>query len=269
MPGGRAVVELVVPAAEAELAADALWQAGASAVGEAPGPAGHVRLTADVDDPSLVRGPWPVTTREVDEEAHLDAWRAFAGPVRAGPHVLLWPAWVPDGPRGPDDLVVPLDPGRAFGSGSHPATRLVVAALEDHPPAGATVLDVGCGSGVLAIVALRLGAARAVAIDVDPAAVTATTANARANGVADRLLVSTTPLADLHEPFDVVVANIGVRVLQDHAADLEARVAPDGLLVLSGLLEGQADATVACYPGCDELERRREDGWAAPVLRRR
>jgi ribosomal protein L11 methyltransferase len=214
-----------------------------------------------------------VTPVEVDEDRDLDAWREHATATRAGIHVVLCPAWQPLPQADPEDVLVVLDPGRAFGSGSHPATRLAAAAIEAWVAPGDRVLDVGCGSGVLAVVALRLGAGSAVGIDVDPAALSATGANAAVNGVADRLAVRQAGLGDdgagtSPGQADLVVANIGVRVLSERAAALQELVRPGGVVVLSGLLDEQADAVVARFDGCQELERRHEDGWAAPVLRR-
>lgn len=275
MAPDRAVVQLEVTPEEVELAADALFQAGASAVSEAPGGEGLVRLTADVDGGEVagLARRWAVIPVEVDEDRDLDSWRDHAIATRAGVHLVLCPAWQPLPPADPEDVLVVLDPGRAFGSGSHPATRLAVAAVEAWVAPGDRVVDVGCGSGVLAVVALRLGAGAAVGIDVDPAAVSATAANAEANGVVERLAVRA---ADLGDPAsglsagsaDLAVANIGVRVLSEQAAALQALVRPGGVVVLSGLLDEQADTVVARFDECQELERRHEAGWAAPVLRR-
>ncbi len=260
------MVRVVVPVDEAELAADRLWQAGASAVGEEPAGPALVALTADVLDVAAVAARWPVEEVAVDD-AVLDAWREHAAPVRVGRRIVLQPAWLPAAEVGPDDVVVALDPGRAFGSGSHPATRLAVAALEAHGP-GVHVLDVGCGSGVLAVVAARLGAEAVRAVDVDAEAVRATAANAAANGVADRVEVDCTPVDELAGSFDLVVANIGLRVLVELAPSLLARTTAGGLLVLSGLLEEQVPPALAAYPGTEVVDCPREDGWAAPVLRR-
>lgn len=261
------MVRVEVPAGEAELAADALWEAGASAVAEAPSGPGLVLLTGDVVDLDAVRRRWRAQVVPVDDSV-LDAWREHARPVRAGRRVVLHPAWLPAEAVAADDVVVVLDPGRAFGSGSHPATRLAVAALEAHGP-GERVLDVGCGSGVLAVVAARLGAPEVTAIDVEPEAVRATAANAAANGVADRIDVGLGPLGEVTGSFDLVLANIGQRVLVELAPELLALTAPGGTLVLSGLLAGQVAEVVASYPGTEEVARLEEDGWAAPVLRRR
>ena len=260
------VVEVEVDAADAELAADALWQAGPSAVSQVDLGDGRVRLQADVADVERVDGRWGGRVVEPDIDADLDGWRAWARPYRAGRRILVHPAWLAASASRPADVVIPLDPGRSFGSGSHPSTRLVLAVLEDVIQGGEGVLDVGCGSGVLAIAACRLGAASAVAIDVEPVARAATVANAGANHVADQIDVRA-GLPEVVGPFDVVVANIGATVLTDLANGLRPLVAPGGWLVLAGLLADQADGVVAAYPGCVEVGRPAEDGWVAPVLR--
>lgn len=271
----RRVVEVEASAVDAEMAADVLWQANPSAVGEQELEGARVLLTADVAElEPLDRLPSGCVVRvlELDGDAYLDAWRAWAQPVRAGRRVVLHPAWLPvlaPGSVGAaDDIVVRLDPGRAFGSGSHPSTRLVIAAVEDQVRPGDRVLDVGTGSGVLSVVACLLGAVSAVAVDIDPAAVEATRGNATANGVADRVDVSTTDVAAVQGRFDLVVANIGAGVLRDLADVITERVAEDGVLVLAGLLADQADEVVAAYPILQEVARRTEDGWTAVVLTR-
>lgn len=264
----RPIVQLEVPAADAELAADALWQGSPSAVSEEPLGGGRVRLTADVVDPARVGPGWPIEVLALDGDAYLDAWRAWAAPVRAGRRIVLHPAWLPRTDIGDGELVIVLDPGRSFGSGSHPSTRLVLAVLEEVVRGGERVLDVGCGSGVLAIAACLLGAGTAVALDLDSAAVETTRVNAASNGVGDRLTASTDDLASLAGTFDVVVANIGVRVLRDVGPVLVERLRPGGLLVLAGLLTDQVDEVVVRCGGCEEMERRTEEGWSASVLRR-
>lgn len=254
---------------EAELAADALWQLGSSAVHEEP--VGEwIVLTADPTDLSGLddlRVRWDVELLELDVDEHLDAWRRWATPVRAGRRIVLQPAWLPvDG--GVDDVVVVLDPGRTFGSGSHPSTRLVLAAIEDRLLDGDEVLDVGTGSGVLAVAACLMGAASAVAIDVAPAAVDVALANARVNGVADRVTASTRPLADVAGTFDVVLANIGAGVLVELAREVVERTRPHGCLVLAGLLAEQVESVVGAFAalGARLVERLDEDGWSALVL---
>jgi ribosomal protein L11 methyltransferase len=261
------VVELEVDASEAELAADALWQASPSAVSEVAAGHGRVRLIADVADVGRIPGSWDVRAIEPDSAAHLDAWRAWARPLRAGRRVLVQPAWIAQDAVGPDDLVVRLDPGRSFGSGSHPSTRLVLAGLEDELQPGDRVLDVGCGSGVLAVAACLLGAAGATAVDVDPEAPAVTRGNAAANGVGPLVDASNDPVEAVVGTFEVVVANIGLRVLRELAGSIRARVAPGGLLVLAGLLDAQADEVVTAYRPCVEVSRRSSEGWTALLLR--
>ncbi len=263
------MVQVEVPADRAELAADALWQAGPTAVLEVDLPGDRVRLTADVADAGLVDRAWGARVLAVADDAYLDVWRTWAAPVRVGRRVVLHPAWVAAGPAEPGELRVVLDPGRAFGSGSHESTRLAAAALEEQVRPGDRVLDVGCGSGVLAVLACLLGAASVRAIDLEAEAVSATRANAVANGVADRVTAGVAAVASVEGDFDVVVANIGGSVLFDQADAIERRAAIGGRLVLSGLLEERLDALVAAFDGCAEVARAVEGEWGALVLRRR
>jgi len=256
---------LTVPRDDAELAADALWTAGATAVEERAGPtSATATLVSDVA-PSASRPGWTVVEDEVDDG--LDAWREHATAWTAGPFVVR-PPWVPAA-AGADVLELVIDPGHAFGSGSHPTTRLALVALAAVVTPGASVLDVGCGSGVLAIAAARLGAGRVDAVDIDPIAREVTAASAAANGVAVRVLPvdAVTGPADLKGPYDVVVANIGAATLRELARPL-AGIA--STYVLTGLLDEQADGVAVTYAeaaGCAEESRADEDGWVALVLR--
>jgi len=147
-------------------------------------------------------------------------------------------------------VLVPIDPGRAFGQGSHATTRLVLTELDRRCATGppAAVLDVGCGSGVLGVVAAVLGVPRVVAVDIDPEAIAASRVNAAANGVADRVMVSATEVVDLPaERFPLVVANILAPVLVELAPAIAERVAPRGALLLSGLQHAQRAQVRAAY----------------------
>lgn len=267
-------MQLSVAAAEVELASDSLWAAGPSAVLEADLGDGRVRLTADVVDPSLITGPWAPSVVVVDDDGYLDAWRSWAAPVRAGRRVVVRPAWLDAadaadaGPGTEEDLVVVLDPGRAFGSGSHESTRLAIALLEAAVRPQDRVLDVGCGSGVLSVTACLLGAAHVTAIDVEAAAVDATLANAATNGVADRIEASVATVDEVGGGYDVVVANIGGPALVGMAAELQRRVRAPGTLVLSGRLVEQVGALVEACDACEEGGRIEEAGWGAVWLRR-
>jgi ribosomal protein L11 methyltransferase len=261
-------VRVTAPAAEAELAADALWQAGAVAIEERAA-AGSVVLVAAGPggagaDPgpllAAVAGRWPAEVAQVDLDAVLDAWRRHARPVVVGGGRLTVRL---DGTPDPRSGEIVVDPGRAFGSGAHPSTRLVLEALVGDVRGGERVLDAGSGSGILAVAALALGAAAALAVDIDPSAREATAANAARNGLADRLTVSDT-IAGLH---DLVVANV---LLADHRAlapAVAAAVADGGTLIASGVLAPQRDALRAAYPGLTPAAERQEDGWLALSLR--
>jgi ribosomal protein L11 methyltransferase len=264
------VVRIEVPLDDADVAADALWEAGASAVGEASGH-GVVVLTADLDRCPPALQLWPHVVEE-DDGGWWDGWRPFARAATVGPFVVRPPwvdALVPDGAV---ELVV--DAGRAFGTGSHPSTTLALAALvrllasEPRPP---SVLDVGCGSGTLAIGAALLGAATVVAVDTDPAAVDATRANAERNGVADRIDVRLGAVAGVRPAtFDVVVANLGAPLVFDLAPDLTAASrSDDGILVLSGLLGHHDDRIRAAYPRHVAIATAEEDGWTCTTLSHR
>lgn len=272
-PGGVAVHVRTGGGVDAELAADALRQAGAAAVEERAVPGGMllVGALADGGDPTpllaAVAGRWPAEAVPVDPRAALDAWRPYARAVTAG-RVTVRPPWVSPSPSPSDAGAIELvvDPGRAFGSGSHASTRLALAALGDVLRGGERVVDVGCGSGVLAVAALALGAAGALATDVDPEALAATRANAERNGVADRLRV-VPALADIPpREADVVVANILAPVLVELAPAVTALLASGGTLVLSGFLTARRPGVVAAYPALEERATAAEDGWSAVVL---
>jgi ribosomal protein L11 methyltransferase len=279
-PAAKAV-RVTVPAGEAELAADVLWGAGASAIEERPPLAagGAVVLVAGpaagADAESMLAAAadrWPAELITLDLDAALDAWRAHARAVRVG-RLVVRPPWVDEPAAGdPGVLEVVVDPGRAFGSGAHVSTRLALAALVDLVRGGERVLDVGCGSGVLAIAAVRLGASGAIGVDVDPAAVAAAKANARRNGVAGRVTVVEGDAAGgvaLAGPYDLVVANMLAPELRAVAPAVAAGLAPGGVAVLSGLLVEQRSDVLAAFGGVGLHEvgdPRTDEGWTALVL---
>jgi len=262
------VTHIRAPAIEAELAADALWQAGASAVVEQREPDGTITLIGDAC-PENVPAHWHVKQHDVLDDG-LDAWRAYARGERAGDRIVVQPPWAPpvDDPR-PDDILLLIDPGHSFGSGGHITTRLVLAELEQQVHSTSRVLDVGSGSGVLAVAAARLGAASVVAVDTDRAALAATVDNAHRNGVDDRIDATHDSVEKASGRFDVVVANISARTLRELAPVLIERAAPDGTLVLSGFVERDLAAAVESFSGWTPEATLIDDGWACLVLRAR
>jgi ribosomal protein L11 methyltransferase len=257
---------------EADLAADALWGAGAIAIEERETPTAIMLVAgvapgADVA-PLLeaVAGRWPAEVVPVDVDGALDAWRAFAGPVAVGQRLLVRPPWVPREHTARTD--VPIDPGRAFGSGAHASTRLALVALDRLVRGGERVLDAGCGSGVLGIAALALGAAEAVGVDHDPDAVAAARANATRNGVGDRFTVTERPIDEVvaaGAPFDLVTANLLLPDLLAVAPTLRGAVAVGGSVVVSGVLTDQRPAVIASatHLGLVPLGEETADGWLA------
>ncbi|HLM54033.1 MAG TPA: 50S ribosomal protein L11 methyltransferase [Pseudoxanthomonas sp.] len=205
--------------------------------------------------------------RGVEDQDWERAWIDQFQPMRFGRRTFIVP-WNHDLPaeaRGGDAAVVRLDPGLAFGSGTHPTTALCLRWLDrlgdEGRLEGASVLDFGCGSGILALAALKLGAARATGVDNDPQALIATADNAQRNAVAGRLHVHL-PDDEPAATYPVAVANILASALEALAATLAARVAPGGRIALSGILHGQEDALLAQYAQWfDRLAAVRDGDW--------
>jgi ribosomal protein L11 methyltransferase len=267
-------VGLVVAGEHAESLGEALEAHGALSVDLADADAGTDREEAVFAEPGADAGLWPrcrltaLFEAGADVSAALDSALADAGapPIEAASHDRLedadWVAltqrqfepmrvgerlWiVPTWHQPPDAraINVVLDPGAAFGTGSHPTTRLCLGWLERNVRPGDVVLDYGCGSGILAIAAMKLGAARAVAVDVDPLALEAARYNASRNAVA---LDVRDAQQDMAETARITVANILANPLRVLAPLIAARTRPGGAIALSGILEEQAAAVVAAY----------------------
>jgi len=288
-------LEFDANAADAERWADALLDAGALAVDTADPHVGSEREIARYGEPNSTTAPtaadlWPVCRLSALFGKDADAVNALAKvsavlgaavpaytiatiadddwvrktqqqfqPICVTPGLWIVPSWCQ--PVDPKAINLRLDPGLAFGTGSHPTTRMCLRWLALHLSAGATVLDYGCGSGILAIAATKLGAGAVDGIDVDPQAITASRENAKLNNVVARF--------DLAEAFtastyNVVVANILANPLQLLAPLLAARVRARGQVVLSGILEPQADAVIAAYEPWFTIDVwNSEEGWVA------
>ena len=267
-------VAAVVPGPEAPALAEALEAAGAVSTETTDADAGTAAESAIFAEPGADSAVWPrcrlvaLLPEGADARAILEAALAEAGcallepaavdrledtdwvretqrqfePIRAGRRLWIVPTWhaAPEA----DAVNIALDPGAAFGTGSHPTTRLVLAWLEREVRGGERVLDYGCGSGILAIAAMKLGAARAVAVDIDPLALEAARYNASANAVAVEALAADAPLA---LQADLTVANILANPLRMLAPLLASHTRPGGRIALSGVLAGQAGEVLAAY----------------------
>jgi ribosomal protein L11 methyltransferase len=275
-------VHVDVPLDQADEASALLFDLGASGVEQrddvtmAKGPrAGMATLVASFADRPLAEAAareidpaWSPRVSEIVGDAWRDEWKKHFAPFRLTERITVRPPWEAYEPRAPSEIVLELEPGRAFGTGLHATTALVAKALEALGPrlSNVDVLDVGTGSGILALVAVALGAARARAIDVDPEAIAVTVENARRNGYERSIEASATPLDEVRGEFDVVVANIEARVLVDLSAALGARVRSNGVLILSGILSGQESDVTRAFGSFRLQEAPHENEWVALIL---
>ncbi len=204
--------------------------------------------------------PAQIAFRDVADQDWTRAWLDTFRPMRFGRRLWIYP-WTVDTPDDPDAVIVRLDPGLAFGSGTHPITALCLEWLDGANLTGKTPIDYGCGSGILAIAALKLGAARAIGVDNDEQAIAASRDNAQRNGVSGQL--------DLYLPqqfpqmqSDVLVANILAGPLGELAPVFAQSLKSGGALALSGILDGQQDELLARYSEWFvDLRATERDGW--------
>lgn len=269
------VVRVEVDAADAESMGVTFFEHGASGVEEqdettieraAPG---RSVLVAHFPEESDARAAADALGGElgfIEGDDWRHAWKAFFKPTRVGERLVVRPTWEP-WDAAPDDVILLIDPGQAFGTGTHETTRLVLALLESLVSGGERVLDVGCGSGILAIAALKLGAASARGVDVDPIAARTSLENAELNEVT--FDASTTPIAEVDGAHELVLANIRSPILIPMKDALAARLAPGAKLVLSGLLVTEEDEVRAAFDEVLGFVERRVDGeWLALVYAR-
>ncbi len=217
---------------------DAIMLEAAHAIGLEPPPAYHTETLADNDWVRLTQSQF--------------------NPIRISQRLWIVPTW--HTPSDPDAINIVLDPGLAFGTGSHPTTRLCLRWLDAHLQGGESVLDYGCGSGILAIAALKLGASSATGVDVDTQAVQSSRDNAAANHVAAQFYL---PDAAPQQQADIVIANILTNPLKVLAPLLSGAIRQDGQIVLSGILSEQAEDVMEIYAQWFDLGPPvMEDGWA-------
>ena len=198
-------------------------------------------------------------------------WKEHFHPFALTPGLVIAPTWE-EYTAQPGEKVIVMDPGMAFGTGHHATTSMAAALLLETVAANAaTVLDVGCGTGILAMAAALSGAERVLAIDNDPLAVTAARENVARNGLDTTIDVSGEILSSLSGNFQIVIANIVYEVLLDLSRDLARLTAPGGALILSGILAGKQEESIARHfagLSCLQTDQRRQDEWAALRLRK-
>ena len=211
--------------------------------------------------------------KPIEDTNWAEAWKQHYRPIAIGQRLLIIPAWL-DHPTG-NRIPIRIDPGMAFGTGTHPTTQLSLEMLEDHLHPGADLLDVGCGSGILSIAGLKLGAARALGVDTDPDAISAARENAHLNQVADRAAFAVGSIDAIQQgvfpvkqaPFVVanILAYILIRLLD---AGLGELIAPGGRLLLSGILEEQfSEIETALHKHALTIcEKRQIEDWIALVV---
>jgi ribosomal protein L11 methyltransferase len=228
------------------------------------------RAAGDTVDPVGIR------QRPAHEDEWRDVWKQFFRTTLIGARFAVRPSWDPAGAAGVEHIIE-LDPGRAFGTGAHPSTRLVIGAMERLSAQGAAVarfLDLGCGSGILTIAAHRLWpAAQGWAVDLDPEAADCTRENLARNGIQSGVQVAAATLQELGADgrgHDLVLANIQRDVLETLVDGLRAALVPGGWLVLSGLLTADAPPVLAAYQqaGLRLIQRTDEGEWASLLLQR-
>jgi ribosomal protein L11 methyltransferase len=266
-----------------ELVADALFVLGATAVLERSGPGGGAELVAEL--PADVIDELPTGARVLGPAEDGSSWVAPPTLVRCGRRLVVratqaddddgdGPGDAPDpiddagpDPSDRDDVIVQVEAGQAFGTGSHASTRLCLELLEPLAPSATRVLDVGCGTGVLGVASLLLGAATVRAIDIDPVAVGATAAAAERNGVAERVMVDDTPLAAIDERYDLVLANLLAPILEALGPDLVDRLSPGAALVVGGVLDEQLDRVATALAPLRPERTARDEDWVAAIFR--
>jgi ribosomal protein L11 methyltransferase len=214
-------------------------------------------------------GAAAVTVRIADEEEWANEWKKYYHPVRVTDRLTIKPTWEEYEPRA-DEIVIELDPGMAFGTGTHPTTMLCLRTLENVIMPGDTVVDVGCGTGILSIACAKMQAKRVLALDLDPVAVQVAQENIERNGVQGTVTVRANDLLKgVEDRFDVVVANILAEIILLMIADAKRVLKPSGTFITSGIIKDKADLVrkELSAHGFYVVDTFMEEDWVALVAK--
>ncbi len=219
---------------------------------------------------SQFRHPFPVEKNIIPQENWAEAWKASFKPIRIGDRFVVRPSWETYSPR-PSDLVIEIDPGQAFGTGTHATTSLVLEELERliSRRAVRSLLDIGTGTGILAIGAALLGIPQVTGLDIDPVAVAAAQENTARNRVDKTVTMTGLPLEEINGTFDAVLANLDRETLLSLAGKIRSLIAPGGTLIVSGILDTQVEAVRnAVGLSVREIRTRQDEScaWAAVIF---
>lgn len=196
------------------------------------------RSINNLSDHQIDIGKNVVTLKEIQEEQWATAWKQYYKPVKVSDKITIVPTWESYSPVRNDEIIIELDPGMAFGTGTHPTTKLSIQALERFVKPGDNVIDVGCGSGVLSIAAAFLGAQRVTALDLDEVAVNSTLQNAELNQKAEQIFPKQNNLLDgIHVKTDIIVSNILAEIIIKFIADAAKNLKDGGLFITSGIIK--------------------------------
>lgn len=231
------------------------------------------------DTVSFLRGrfdelaiPVEISISGINEEDWANSWKAYYKPIRIGERIVIVPAWEKYNAK-EDDIIVRMDPGMAFGTGTHETTRLVIGLLEKYVRPDIRVLDVGCGSGILAICAAKLGAGECKAYDIDPVAVKVARENIKDSGLSN----VTCDVSDLlrqvdtaYAPYHVICANIVADIIIRMTPDVGRLMDEQSVILASGIIVERADDVIACFEanGFQIVERAEENGWCALAVKK-
>lgn len=231
------------------------------------------------DTVSFLRGrfdelaiPVEISISGINEEDWANSWKAYYKPIRIGERIVIVPAWEKYNAK-EDDIIVRMDPGMAFGTGTHETTRLVIGLLEKYVRPDIRVLDVGCGSGILAICAAKLGAGECKAYDIDPVAVKVARENIKDSGLSN----VTCDVSDLlrqvdtaYAPYHVICANIVADIIIRMTPDVGSLMDEQSVILASGIIVERADDVIACFEanGFQIVEKAEENGWCALAVKK-